>query len=129
MAPDVSEKVDVSRILIQRVEGMATNARVSSMEAANAVLERWADGAAASGQEKCDVQIVFEDGFRIRGHYNLAKSRKRVSLSRYVRKQLTALAGTDKVKKTAKQEDDPELSLSGEDPAISAKLALDHYNI
>lgn len=126
---NVSEKVDVSRILIQRVEGLPSKARVSSMEAANTVLESWADCAPESGHDQCDFQIVFEDGFRYQGHFHLNKSQKRISLARHVRRQLTALASRTSVRKSAKKVDEPVISLIGPDLAESAKIALDHYNI
>ena len=131
MQTDICEKgdkVDISRILIQRVAGLPSKARVSSIEAANRVLDSWADGAPDAGYDQCDFQIVFEDGFRYHGHYHLNKSQKRISLSRHVRKQLTALA-TRQSTRRAKVEDKPEISLIGADVAESAKLALDHYNI
>lgn len=129
MESQVSEKVDISRVLIQRVEGMPSKARVSSIEAANAVLESWADCAPESGHDQCDFQIVFEDGFRYHGHYQLSKSQKRISLARHVRKQLAALATPTSRRRNASREDEPVISLIGNDVAESAKIALDHYNI
>lgn len=130
MEADVCEKVDVSRILIQRMEGMPSKARVTSIEAANRVLDSWADCAPDAGYDQCAFQIVFEDGFRYRGHYHLTKSHKRISLARHIRKQLTALAKmVSGAKKSAKTEDMPEISLIGADVAESARLALDHYAI
>lgn len=126
---DVDEKLDVSRVLIQRVEGSQTKATVSSIEAANTVLERWAGAAPEAGYEQCNVQVVFEDGFRIRGHYHLTRSQKRVSLSRHLRKQLTAMAEDKAAKKSVKREDDAALSLSGSDPVAAARQALANYNI
>ena len=129
MELDVCEKVDISRILIQRVDGPASKARVSSLEAANNVLESWADRAPEYGNDQCDFQIVFEDGFRYQGHYHLNKSQKRISLGRHVRKQLTAMAARKRVEKPSEKEDQPVISLIGADLAESAKIALDHYNI
>lgn len=134
MEAEVCEKVDVSRVLIQRVDGVPSKARVSSIEAANKVLDSWADCAPDSGYDQCDFQIVFEDGFRYQGHYHLNRSQKRASLARHVRKQLAALATADEAKpaKAAKVETDeerPVISLIGADVAESAKIALDHYNI
>jgi hypothetical protein len=126
---DLHEKVDVSRILINRVEGQPSKARVSSMEAANKVLGDWAGRAPESGSDQCDFQIVFEDGFRYHGHYRLNRSQKRISLARHVRKQLMALAERADGKKSSKEEDKPEISLIGSDVAESARIALDHYNI
>ncbi len=130
METNTLEKVDISRVLIQRVDGLPTKARVSSLEAANAVLERWADHAPDSGYDQCDFQIVFEDGFRYQGHYPLKKSQKRISLARHVRKQLTALA-TEKCakKKRIKPDETPNITPIGSSVADSARMALDHYNI
>lgn len=99
------------------------------MEAANAVLERWADHAPDSGYDQCDFQIVFEDGFRYRGHYPLRKSQKRISLARHVRKQLTALAAQNCAKKRIKPDETPDITPIGDSVADSARMALDHYNI
>jgi hypothetical protein len=127
---DVTEKVDISRVLIQRVAGAPAKARVTSLEAANAVLESWADDVAPeSGHDECDFQIVFEDGFRYHGHYHLSKSQKRISLGRHVRKQLTAMAAKTRSRKSAQAGEEPAISMIGGDLAESAKIALDHYNI
>lgn len=136
METDVCEKVDISRILIQRVQGLPSKARVSSIEAANRVLDSWADRTSDAGHDRCDFQIVFEDGFRYQGYYHLNKSDKRISLARHVRKQLTALAKKTDTAKSSKSEEKPAISLSGGDVAESggdlaesARIALDHYNI
>ena len=130
METNATEKVDVVRILIQRVDGLPSKARVSSLEAANKVLDGWADCAPDSGYDQCDFQIVFEDGFRYQGHYPLHKSTKRVSLARHVRKQLTALARkADNAESSSKTDEKPVISLIGADLAESARIALDQYNI
>jgi hypothetical protein len=126
---DVCEKVDISRIVIQRVQGVPSKARVSSIEAANRVLGEWADGVSDSAHDQCDFQIVFEDGFRYHGHYHLNKSEKRISLARHVRKQLAALATKKGKAEPAKTDEKPVISLIGADLAESAKIALDNYNI
>lgn len=132
MNPDLCEKVDVSRIVIQRVDGLSSKARVSSIEAANNVLESWADSTDETENDQCDFQIVFEDGFRYQGHLRLNKCQKRISLSRHVRKQLTALARTSggkRATRASKEEVAPVISMIGEDVAESAKIALEQYNI
>lgn len=129
MENDLCEKVDISRILIQRVQGLPSKARVSSIEAANRVLDNWADRASESGGDQCDFQIVFEDGFRYQGHYLLNKSEKRISLASHVRKQLRALATKSRIARSSKVEEKPVISLIGADLAESARIALDHYNI
>jgi hypothetical protein len=109
---------------------------VSSIEAANRVLGSWADRTSGSGQDRCDFQIVFEDGFRYQGYYHLNKSDKRISLARHVRKQLTALAKKSESARSSKSDGKPAISMSGGDVAESggdlaesARIALDHYNI
>ncbi len=129
MKAELCEKVEISRILIQRVEGLPSKARVSSIQAANSVLERWADCASDSGNDQCDFQIIFEDGFWYRGHYRLNQSKKRISLSRYVRKQLAAIAMATGDKDPPEMDDEPIISLIGTDRAESARIALDHYDI
>ncbi|MES2537624.1 MAG: hypothetical protein V4632_17325 [Pseudomonadota bacterium] len=129
MDNSVCEKVDISRIVIQRVHGMPWKARVSSIEAANRVLDNWAGRTSDSGDEQCDVRIVFEDGFRYQGHYQLSKSDKRSSLARHVRKQLKELATKTHNAKSSKTDEKPVISLIGADLAESARIALDHYNI
>lgn len=129
MESDLCEKVDISRIEIERVDGLPSKARVSSIEAANRVLDSWADSPPESGAGECDFQIVFEDGFRYRGHYRLNKSQKRISLSRYVRKQLTALASAKNVADLVKASGLAIVGTACDDPAESARIALAHYNI
>ncbi|HJW57358.1 MAG TPA: hypothetical protein VJ577_19010 [Burkholderiaceae bacterium] len=102
---------------------------MSSLEAANVVLERWANGASDGGNDQCDIQIVFEDGFRYHGHYSLTKSPRRVSLARHVRKHLTALASSKGAKKSSQLAGEPVISVIGASLAESARIALDHYNI
>jgi hypothetical protein len=129
-----AEKVDISRIMIERIDGVPAKARVSSIDAANRVLDTWADRAPPTGTGVCEFEILFEDGLRYQGHYKLNKTQKRISLARYVRKQLAALAAG----KAAAGKDFTALvkafgslafRMPGADPAESARLALEHYNI
>lgn len=123
------DKVDISRILMQRRDGLSSTARVSSLDAADAVLTGWANGALVAGHDQCDVQIVFEDGFRYHGHYPLKKSEKRVSLSRHVRQQLTAIAKSLGATTPSALPDEPVISQIGATPADSARMALEQYNV
>lgn len=102
---------------------------MSSIEAADRVLDNWAGRASGSGHDQCDFQIVFEDGFRYQGHYHLNKSEKRISLARHVRKQLKAMATKTRIAGSSKADEKPVISLIGADLAESARIALDHYNI
>ncbi|WP_136416064.1 hypothetical protein [Herbaspirillum sp. ST 5-3] len=124
-----SEKVDISRILIHPSDGSASSARVTSIEAANSVLQNWAHDASGMCQNECEVEIIFEDGLRYSGHYPLTKHEKRVSLSRHVRRQLTALAKTACIKRGQAPANEPILSPNEADPAECAKTVLEHYNI
>lgn len=123
------EKVAISRILIQRAAGLSSRARVSTVEAANAVLASWSKEAHDVSHDPCEVHIVFEDGFRYHGHYDLKKSPKNVSLSRHVRQQLAALAATTGAAATSPTVDAPVISLIGTTSADSARIALGYYNI
>lgn len=129
MQADVCEKVDIAHIVMERVDGIPSKAKVSSMEAANKVLDSWSDCAPESGYDQCDFRIVFEDGVRYQGHYKLNKSQKRSSLSRFVRKQLTELAKAKPATVARKQDELPVIDPLGDDIAESARIALDHYNI
>lgn len=126
---ELCEKVDISRILIQRLEGSPATARVSSMEAANTVLERWSGHALDSGGDDCDFEIVFEDGFRYRGHYRLNKYKKRISLSRHIRKQLAALTAMADFDTRGQTDDEPAIGMTGAGQAKSARVVLEHYKI
>jgi hypothetical protein len=125
-APD---KVDISRILMQRDARSSSTARVLSLDAADAVLAGWAKGMLAAGDDLCNVEIVFEDGFRYHGHYPLTPSEKRVSLSRHVRRHLTELAKSAGVAMPSALRDEPVISQIGATLAESARMALEHYNV
>lgn len=124
-----TEKIDISRVLLQRVQGAPANARVTSLEAANAVLEAWQDSGTGASQDRCDFQIVFEDGFLYQARYHLKKPQKHVSLSRHVRKQLIALATLNDLRQATRTSGEPVLRLMGANLAQAARIALDHYNI
>ena len=124
-----AEKIDIARVLLQRVGSLPANARVTSLEAANAVLEAWQSGSTIPSQDRCDVQIIFEDGFLYRARYHLKKPPKHVSLSRQVRKQLSALATLNETRHTAHGHGEPVIRLIGANLAQAARIVLDHYNI
>lgn len=129
MNPSASEKVDISRILMRRLDGVASNARVTTIEAANTVLQHWAAEAAPADGARCAFQIEFEDGGRYESHFDFGKPHKRISLAQYVRKQLAALAVPKKARAARIPEEAPVLSLPGANVTESARLALEHYNI
>ncbi|SNS64248.1 hypothetical protein SAMN06265795_104255 [Noviherbaspirillum humi] len=90
MTAAVADKIDIARILIERMDGFFARARVSTIAAANSVLEAWAPEAPEEGEARCDVRIVFEDGLQCRSSIGLTRSHKRISLSRYIRQQIRA---------------------------------------
>lgn len=128
MATDVIDKVDVSKIELETMDGTHANARVTSMEAANTVLERWTAGEQESAAE-CEVRIVFEDGFHIRSRFPLTRSEKRVSLARHLRKQLSRLAGDGRAQKPTRCDQALDIRADGRQVDEAARHALEHYNI
>ena len=124
-----SEKIDISRILIYSAHGSASRARVTSLEAANSVLQNWAHDQSGTLPDECEVEIVFEDGMRYRSHYPLKKQEKVVSLGRHVRRQLAALAKTQGVKRTQQPANDACINQDAEAANERAKTMLEHYNI
>jgi hypothetical protein len=119
----------VSRILIQRSDGMHSKARVSTIQAADQVLESWVEGASEREDNQCDVQIVFEDGFRYRSRFALRRTQKRISLARHVRGELSALAKSKKPQVSEVLDGEPIISPISGGIAESARLALDQYDI
>jgi hypothetical protein len=129
LTTDVTEKVDVSKIELETVDGTHANARVTSMEAANTVLERWAADEQDAGPAECEVRIVFEDGFHIRSRYPLARTDKRVSLARHLRKQLSSLANEARPKRPVKCEQGLDIRSGEINSDEAARCALERYNI
>lgn len=129
MATQSSEKVDISRILIHSLDGSASSARVTSIEAANSVLQGWAHGKPGLHLGECEVEIVFEDGLRYHGHYRLNEQEKGISLARYIRRRLTVMAKSQCVKRNQLPANDSIISPDKRDPAECAKEMLTHYNI
>lgn len=126
---EVSEKVDISRIVIHTVDGSASTARVTSIEAANSVLQGWTHRESGEAPAKYEVEIVFEDGQRYCGHYRQTDQEKTVSLSRHVRRQLTAMSKGKCVKRAQKAANEPNIGSTETDGAARAKVLLEHYNI
>lgn len=91
MVIEPCDKIDIARILIERIDGVVMQARVSTLVLANAVLERWAADAPEKGEGQCQIQIVFEDGFQYRSRIGLKRSQKRISLAKLLRQQLLAM--------------------------------------
>jgi hypothetical protein len=123
------EKIDISRILIHALDGPASTARVSSIEAANSVLKNWAYDQSGTLPAECEVEIVFEDGVRYCSHYHLKQQEKGVSLSRHVRKQLALMTKTQCVKRPHHPANDSISCPHEDDPAECARTMLARYNI
>jgi hypothetical protein len=123
------EKIDISRILIHSSDGSASTARVTSMEAANSVLQSWAHGQSGKLSAACEVEIVFEDGLRYHGHYGLKEHEKSVSLNRHVRRQLAAMTKKRCTKKGRQPAHESAIFPEKADMAECARTMLAHYNI
>lgn len=129
MESQAIEKVDISRILIYSSDSPASVARVTSMEAANTILQRWANDASGMLPCECEVQIVFEDGLRYHGHYRLKEQDKGISLNRHVRRRLTAMTKPERGRIKEESANDSIISPDQRDTAESARAMLSHYNI
>ena len=129
MESQVTEKVDISRILIHCADRPASVARVTSVEAANQVLRNWAQDTSATKSAECEVEIVFEDGLRYHSHYPLKEQEKSVSLSRHLRRQLVAMSKGKCVKKAQQAANDAFSHAGNRNPAECAEELLAHYNI
>ena len=86
------EPIDVVRIRLTRPA--AATVLVSEFRMANRVLADWADQAGqASRDVQVDYEVVFYDGYRLRGcHDLLRKGRCHASLSREVRRLFKSMA-------------------------------------
>lgn len=129
MTSQSTDKVDISRILIHSVDGSASSARVTSMEAANSVLKNWAHDQSGTLPDACEVEIVFEDGLRYCARYRLKEQEKGVSLSRHVRRQLAAMIKAHSVKRAQQSANDSIICPNERDTAECATAMLAHYNI
>jgi hypothetical protein len=129
VATDVIEKVDVSKIELETVDGARANARVTSMEAANNVLERWLADEQDARNAECEVHIVFEDGFQLHSRYPLTRSDKRVSLARHLRKQLNSMASGTRSRKPCRRDSARGIRLTDDCYNEAAREALERYNI
>lgn len=123
-----TEKIDISRILLYSAPGTASGARVTSMEAANSVLQSWTRDQSGMLPDECEVEIVFEDGLRYRSHFPLKKQEKTVSLGRYVRRQLLALTKVPCTTTDQPAANDA-VCHDHQEASARAKEMLEHYNI
>jgi hypothetical protein len=134
VASQLNDKVDISRIFIHSADRLGSVARVTSLEAANSVLQGWAHdkgkGRNDNTADEYEVEIVFEDGVRYCGHYRPNEQDKAVSLGRHVRRQLTVMAKSQSLKRARQQPaNDSIVSPDQRDQAECAKEILANYNI
>lgn len=127
---DLNEKVDISRILIHPVDGTDSKARVTAIEAANSVLSTWVKQSAGAVPAEYEVEIIFEDGMRYRGHYRPRQNDK-ASLGRDIRRSLTLIAekGGQPVKQGHLAMDSPFIWSNSGNHALNATTVLEHYNL
>lgn len=129
MQSQIIDKVDVSRIFIHRPDSSASVARVTSVEAANTVLRNWAQDMAGPLPAACEVEIVFEDGLRYHSHYQLNDQEKTISLSRHLRRQLTAMSKGKCAKPNSPCANDSFMHAGDRNSVECAQELLEHYNI
>jgi len=123
------DKIDVARILIERIDGVVAQARVSTLALANAVLERWAADTPEKGEGQCQIQIVFEDGFQYRSQIGLKRTQKRISLAKLVRQQLAAMTNFHAGRRTKKDVNGFVISLPQMALPLSVDAMLARYDI
>jgi hypothetical protein len=123
------DKIDIARILIERIDGVVAQARVSTLALANTVLERWASDAPEKGEGRCRIQIIFEDGFQYRSHIGLKRSQKRISLARVIRQQLLAMTAPHGYRR--KKKEDSSIAVGSPYPGLplTADAMLARYDI
>lgn len=129
MVIEQSDKIDIARILMKRIDGVVAQARVSTLVLANAVLERWAAEAPEKGEGQCQIQIVFEDGFQYRSQIGLKRSQKRISLAKLLRQQLIAMAAPQQARRKKKTDNNITVSLLAPLLPLSAEAMLARYDI
>jgi hypothetical protein len=123
------DKIDIARILIERIDGVVAQARVSTLALANAVLERWAMDAPEKGEGQCQIQIIFEDGFRYQSHIGLSRSQKRISLARLLRQQLLAMTTPKTGQRKRKNVAGPISSITMPAIQLNPEIMLARYDI
>lgn len=130
METDLKEKVDISRILIHPVDGTDSKARVTSIEAANSVLSTWVSQCADDVPARYDVEIIFEDGVRCRGHYHL-RQKDKASLGRDIRRSLAMMTdmGAQRAKRSHHSRGNPFVWTSCASQAFNPTAVLAHYNL
>ncbi|WP_194727381.1 hypothetical protein [Noviherbaspirillum malthae] len=123
------DKIDIARILIERIDGVVAQARVSTLALANAVLERWASDAPEKGEGRCQIQIIFEDGLQYRSHIGLTRSQKRISLSKHLRQQLDGMTSPQPAGRKKKNDSGGIISITQPALSLSVEAMLTRYDI
>lgn len=129
MVIEQSDKIDIARILMKRIDGAVAQARVSTLGLANTVLERWAAEAPEKGEGHCQIQIVFEDGFQYRSQIGLKRSQKRISLAKLLRQQLIAIAAPQQARRKTKADHGITISCLPPLLPLNAEAMLARYDI
>ncbi|MDP3842609.1 MAG: hypothetical protein Q8Q81_08430 [Oxalobacteraceae bacterium] len=126
----IAEKIDVARIIIERVGTFTAKAAVTSMAAANHVLRKWSHTVLNEGHDTCDFLIVFEDGKTFNGQYDLLPYNENFrNLSQHIRTSLQYVIGNRKPKGLPKFRYQ-ELVCSFDNAEVEqAKDVLKHYEI
>lgn len=130
VSTELKEKVDISRILIHPVDGSDSKARVTSIEAANSVLSTWVSECADAASAEYEVEILFEDGMRYCGHYQLSQKEK-ASLGRDIRRSLALMTekGGHSVKRGRHSRGSPFVWTDCASQALNPETVLEQYNL
>jgi len=123
------DKIDIARILMERIDGVVAQARVSTLSLADTVLERWASDVPEAGEGQCQIQIIFEDGFQYRSQFGLIRSPRRISLAKVLRQQLTIMASPDKRPRKRKERTGPITAIAQPSLSLNADAMLARYDI
>ncbi len=126
---DPCDKIDIARIIMERIDGVVAQARVSTLGLANTVLERWASDMPEAGEGQCQIQIIFEDGFQYRSQVGLSRSQKRISLAKVLRQQLASMAAPDKNQRKRKDRTGPITTIAQPTLSLPVDAMLARYDI
>ncbi|MEO6352968.1 MAG: hypothetical protein ABIO64_07805 [Burkholderiaceae bacterium] len=126
----ITEKIDVARVIIERVGIFTAKASVTSMDAANHVLRKWSHTVLGEGRDKCAFLVVFEDGKTFNGQYDLLPYTENFrNLSQHIRGSLQYLIGNRKPKGLPKLQYQEVVCSFDHAVVAQAKEVLDHYEI
>jgi hypothetical protein len=126
----LSQKIDVARVTLERVEGIRARACVTSMQAADVVLKNWSRTAPEFGYDKCDFSIDYEDGQRYVGRFDLTAAPESViHLADHIRRNLLHITGRKKPANWTKEQYDLSRSKFDASTIQQAAVLLEHYEI